>query len=87
MSILQVAFDLSFWSPIIFFSIGIPGALFIFIWTKKYRHSPTVFYVFGQSISDIGILLIILLQSIPSTSSISCKLMIFFSQLAGACVQ
>ncbi|UJR38797.1 hypothetical protein I4U23_031462 [Adineta vaga] len=92
MSNLQVALNLSFWSPIILFSIGIPGALFnflIFIGTKKCRHSPMVFYVVGQSISDIGILSIILLQSIPSltmaTSSISCKLMIFFSQLTGPC--
>ncbi|CAF0798423.1 unnamed protein product [Adineta ricciae] len=91
MSVLQAAADLSFWSPIILFSIGVPGAfvsLIVFTTTKQCRHSPTVYYVVGQSLSDVAILLIVLLQSIPSTSmstsSISCKLLVFFSQLTVA---
>ena len=88
MSILEVAKELAFWGPIILFCIGVPAALFnviLFIRVKKFRQSPTAYYVVGQSVFNIASLLLILLQSIPSTStttsSISCKLLIFVSQV------
>ncbi|UJR06883.1 hypothetical protein I4U23_011172 [Adineta vaga] len=88
----EISLELSYWSPIILFSIGIPGIilnLIIFLGTKSSRQSSIVYYIIGQSISDFGILLILLLQINPSTSisqsSVSCKLMIYFSQVTVSC--
>lgn len=88
MTILEVALHIRFWFPIILFSVGAPAACInaiIFISIKTFRRSPSVYYVVGQSLADINVLLIVLLQTIPSTSisvsSISCKLMVFFSQM------
>ena len=91
-SLLQVAIDLGFWSPIILFSIGIPAALFniiIFIRVNTFRQSASAYYIVGQSLSDIASLSMILIQSIPgvtsAVSSASCKSIVFFSQVAGSC--
>ncbi|UJR13180.1 hypothetical protein I4U23_000202 [Adineta vaga] len=90
--LLEIARELSYWSPIVLCSIGLPGIilnLIIFLGTKSSRQSSIVYYIIGQSISDFGILLIILLQNYPSTSmsqsTISCKLSIYFSQLTVSC--
>jgi hypothetical protein len=92
MSVLQAAIELSIWGPIVLFAVGVPAAFFnaiIFIGTKTFRQSPSAYYVVGQSLADVGVLLVVLLQSIPSTStsvsSISCKLLLFISQLAVSC--
>jgi hypothetical protein len=92
MSILQVATELSFWGPIVLFFIGILSAIFniiIFIGIKTFRQSPTVYYVVGQSLSDLAVLLVVLLQNLPSmsssVSSISCKLNTFFTESTLLC--
>ncbi|CAF3330277.1 unnamed protein product [Rotaria sp. Silwood2] len=89
MSVLQAAIELSFWGPIILFTIGVPSAILnaiIFIGVKKFRQSPSSYYIVAQSLFDFGALLLVLLQNSPSTSinasSISCKLIIFFSRIA-----
>ncbi|CAF1049066.1 unnamed protein product [Adineta steineri] len=91
-SIVQIAIELSFWSPVVLFSIGIPSAFFntiIFVGIKTFRQSPSVYYVIGQSLSDLIVLLILLIENISSisvsTSSMTCKLMLFFSQLTVPC--
>ncbi|CAF1271813.1 unnamed protein product [Rotaria sordida] len=88
MSIYEVALQIRFWSPIILFSIGVPAALLnaiIFVSIKTFRRSSSTYYIVGQSLSDVNVLLILLLQVIPSTSSsvssIACKLILFFLQL------
>jgi hypothetical protein len=92
MSVTEAIIEISFWGPIVLFVIGVPAAFFnaiIFIGVKTFRQSPSSYYVVGQSLFDFGALLIVLLQSIPSTSmstsSIACKLMIFFSQVITPC--
>jgi hypothetical protein len=91
-AVLQVAIELSFLGPIVLFAIGFPAAFFnaiIFIGTKTFRQSSSAYYVVGQSLSDVGVLLVVILQSIPSTStsvsSVSCKLMLFISQVTVSC--
>ncbi|CAF3437863.1 unnamed protein product, partial [Rotaria sp. Silwood2] len=88
MSIFEIALQLRFWSPIIFFAIGAPAALLnaiIFISIKTFRRSPSAYYVVGQSVADVNVLLIVLFQIVPSTSgatsSIACKLVLFFVQM------
>ncbi|CAF1577088.1 unnamed protein product [Rotaria sp. Silwood1] len=88
MSVFEAALQIKFWSPIILFSIGAPGAFLnaiIFMGIKTFRQSPLVFYIVGQSLADVNVLLIVLLQIIPytsiSVSSIACKLMVFFMQM------
>ncbi|CAF1401614.1 unnamed protein product [Rotaria sordida] len=88
MSIFQVALQIQFWSPIIFFSIGAPAACLnaiLFIGVKTFRRSPSAYYVVGQSLADVSALLIVLFQIVPSisisASSIACKLMVFFVQM------
>ncbi|CAF4665048.1 unnamed protein product [Rotaria sp. Silwood2] len=92
MSVLQAAIELSFWGPIILFTIGVPSAILnaiIFIGVKKFRQSPSSYYIVAQSLFDFGALLLVLLQNFPSTSinasSISCKLIIFFSRIVAPC--
>ncbi|CAF3760627.1 unnamed protein product [Rotaria sp. Silwood1] len=87
MSILQAALQLSYYGPIVLFSIGTPAALLnaiIFMGIKTLRQSSTSYYVLGQSLADMSVLLAVLLQAIPSTSmfasSITCKLSMFFLQ-------
>ncbi|CAF1156539.1 unnamed protein product [Rotaria sordida] len=45
---------------------------------KAFRRSPSAYYVVGQSLADVNVLLIVLLQIIPSTSvsasSVTCLL-------------
>ncbi|CAF4763747.1 unnamed protein product, partial [Rotaria sp. Silwood1] len=52
---------------------------------KTFRRSPSAYYVVGQSLVDVNVLLILLFQIIPSTSlsvsSVTCKLMVFFVQV------
>ncbi|CAF3770791.1 unnamed protein product [Rotaria sp. Silwood1] len=88
MLVFEIALQIKFWSPIIFFSIGAPAACLnaiIFISVKAFRRSPSAYYVVGQSLADVNVLLIVLFQIIPSTSisvsSIACKLMVFFVQM------
>ncbi|CAF3755146.1 unnamed protein product [Rotaria sp. Silwood1] len=88
MLIFEVVLQIKFWSPIIFFLIGAPSALLntiIFIGIKTFRRSPSAYYVVGQSLVDVNVLLILLFQIIPSTSisvsSVTCKLMVFFVQV------
>lgn len=92
MSILQVALQISYYGPIVLFSIGAPAGLLnaiIFLCIKTFRQSSTSYYVVGQSFVDFSALLTVLFQAIPSTSmfvsSIACKLSIFFLQLT-ACL-
>ncbi|CAF1359891.1 unnamed protein product [Rotaria sordida] len=91
-SILKAAIQLSFWVPIVLFIIGIPSAILnaiIFIGVKTFRQSPSSYYIVAQSLFDFGALSILLLKSIPSismsTTSISCKLTFFFSQVVVSC--
>ncbi|CAF3612843.1 unnamed protein product [Rotaria sp. Silwood1] len=91
MSAYEIAPQIGFWGLIIVFSIGVPGALanvILFVGVKTFRQSPLAYYVVGQSLADVNVLLIEFLQIIPSvsvsTSSIACKLMVFFVQ-ATAC--
>ncbi|CAF2672911.1 unnamed protein product [Rotaria sp. Silwood2] len=91
MSVFEAVLQIKFWSPIISFLIGAPAALLnviIFIGIKAFRRSPLAFYVVGQSLSDLTVLLIMLLQIAPhmsqSASSIACKLTVFFIQIAVA---
>ncbi|CAF1131300.1 unnamed protein product [Adineta steineri] len=88
MSVLEAATQLSFWGPVVFFCIGVPAALFnviIFLGFKTFRKSPSVYYVVGQSLFDVSVLLLVLLPVIPSVSlsvsSTSCKLGLFFGQV------
>lgn len=88
MLVYEVALTIGFWSPIVLFSIGAPAACLnaiIFLSIKLFRRSPSVYYVVGQSLADINVLLIMFLQTIPSTSisasSSACKLMVFFIQM------
>ncbi|CAF3211823.1 unnamed protein product [Rotaria sp. Silwood2] len=88
MSAIEVALRIEFWGSIILFSIGAPGAFFnaiLFISIKTFRQTPLVFYVVGQSLADVNVLLIVLLHIVPATlmsvSSIVCKLMVFFIQM------
>lgn len=92
MDIYERAVQLSYWGPIVLFSIGVPGAIFnviIFLGMKTFRKSPAAYYVIGQSFFDVIALLIVLLQILPtisiSASSISCKLMVFVAQLTVSC--
>ncbi|CAF4149422.1 unnamed protein product [Rotaria sp. Silwood2] len=92
MSIVEAIIKTSVWGPIVLFIIGVPAAIgnaIIFLGVKTFRQSPSSYYVIGQSIFDFGNLLIVLLESIPSTSmnasAIACKLMIYFSQIIGPC--
>ncbi|CAF3352752.1 unnamed protein product [Rotaria sp. Silwood2] len=92
MSIVEAIIDTSVWGPILLFVIGVPAAIcnaIIFLGVKTFRQSPSSYYVVGQSIFDLDNLLIVLLESIPSTSmnasAIACKLMIYFSQIIGPC--
>ncbi|CAF3565896.1 unnamed protein product [Rotaria sp. Silwood1] len=87
MSIFQATLLVSYYSPIVLFSIGIPAALLnaiIFMGIKTLRQSPTSYYVVGQSLADMSALLVVFLQAVPSTSmlasSIACKLGLFFLQ-------
>ncbi|CAF3000412.1 unnamed protein product [Rotaria sp. Silwood2] len=88
MLVFEVALLIRFWSPIILFAIGAPAALLnaiIFVGVKTFRRSPSAYYVVGQSLADVNVLLILLFQIIPSVSvsvsSIACKLMVFFIQM------
>ena len=92
MDIYQAAVQLAYYGPIVLFSIGIPGAIFnviLFIVIKTFRKSPISYYVISQSFADIIALLIVLLQTIPSTtastSSISCKSLVFIAQFIVPC--
>ncbi|CAF3915499.1 unnamed protein product [Rotaria sp. Silwood1] len=87
-SVFEVVLQITFWNPFILFSIGVPAALLnaiIFIGIKTFRRSSSTYYIVGQSLSDVSVLLILLLQIVPSTpssvSSIACKLMLFFLQV------
>ncbi|CAF1147296.1 unnamed protein product [Rotaria sordida] len=84
MSVLKAAIQLAFWGPIVLFIIGVPSAILnaiIFIGLKTFRQSSSSYYIVSQSLFDFGALLILLLQSIPSTSasvsSISCKILTY----------
>lgn len=88
MLLYEIALQIQFWGPIILFSVGLPGALLntmLFIGVKTFRQSPSAYYVVGQSIADVSVLLIVLSQIIPSipilTSAITCKLMVFLIQV------
>ncbi|CAF3680704.1 unnamed protein product [Rotaria sp. Silwood1] len=92
MSVLQAVIQLSFWGPIILFTIGVPSVILnaiIFIGVKTFRQSPSSYYIVTQSLFDFGSLLLVFLQIFPSTlinrSSISCKLTIFFSRIVAPC--
>lgn len=91
MSIYDVALNIKFWGPIVLFSIGVPGACLnalLFITIKTFRQSPSAFYVIGQSFADIGVLLLVLFQLIPSASvsasPIACKLTTFSVQVTSS---
>lgn len=88
MSVFEAAIQLAFWGPIVLFSIGVPAALcnvIIFISVKAFRQSPAIYYVIGQSLADVSVLLIVLLQIVPSVSiyasSTACKLAVFFTEV------
>ncbi|CAF1266203.1 unnamed protein product [Adineta steineri] len=88
MFILEATTQLSFWGPIVFFCIGVPAALFniiIFIGFKTFRKSPSAYYVVGQSLLDVSVLLLVLLPVISSVStsvsSTVCKLGLFLAQV------
>ncbi|CAF2688302.1 unnamed protein product [Rotaria sp. Silwood2] len=92
MFMLQAALQISYYGPIVVFSIGTPAALLnaiIFMGIKTLRQSSTSYYVVGQSLADMSALLVVFLQTIPSTSmlasSMACKLSMFFLQ-STACV-
>ncbi|CAF1362408.1 unnamed protein product [Adineta steineri] len=88
MSVVETTAQLSVWGPITLFFIGFISNfsnMIIFFGVKTFRQSPSTFYIMGQSITNIGALIMILLQSIPSTSgsasSVSCKLTMYFTQV------